>query len=141
MNEQYLKIRRWNKVVVALTDHAKKYRNHVKDVVSHNLDVAMNRFPVGNVEIAYGIEIDLYFTKLENEGWFKNKTKTRYCKVDADNRIKFLQDAVCKAVGIPDDSQFFRDVVQKFQSPDPHVDVRLLVLNIETFIPQRSPNG
>ena len=124
---------------VALTKTAKKFAISVSTLVSKNL-AALSRFPVGPEEV-YSVDITLYFEKLENPGWFQTysrgsnagerKAKTRYKTVDYDNRIKFLQDSIVKAVGIQNDSQIFNATQRKREDPDnPRAVVTLSVINV-----------
>ena len=57
------------------------------------------------------------FPELENETWGKKKDVARYKKLDATNRVKFLEDALKEATGTVDDSQFFPFAIHKFQRP------------------------
>ena len=67
----------------------------------------------------------------------ERKAKTRYKALDYDNRIKFLQDCVSKAVGIPDDSQIFGGAQEKREDPDnPRAEVIIEVVDRSLFFPQ-----
>lgn len=114
------------------------------------------RFPVYQ-DTVYGIHIIVYFEKLENPGWFEfwkedtyfkrglregelkgsvgeRKAKSRYKEIDYDNRIKFLQDCVVTAIGIPNDAQIFRGTGEKREDPDnPRAMVRIKVLDRSEF--------
>ena len=129
VNEQYIKTRYrpGMKSGIALSEIAKKYRNHVKDVVSQNLVVVTGQFPTGDESLVYQMEIELRFEKLEFESWFEKftrgahagerKAKARFVNVDEDNRIKFVRDAICKTINIPDDRQIFETTVRKVVGP------------------------
>jgi len=68
----------------------------------------------------------------------ERKAKTRYKKIDYDNRIKFLQDSVVDSIGIPDDSQIFRGKQEKREDPDnPRAEVVIRVTDINQFIQER----
>ena len=59
----------------------------------------------------------------------ERKAASRYKRIDYDNRVKFLQDAVVAAVGIPDDSQIFKGFQEKLEdSEDPRAEVTIRVL-------------
>lgn len=129
MNEQYIKTRGWGgrKAGIALSETAKRYRNHVKEVVSQNLVVITGQFPTGDESLVYQMEIELRFDKLEIESWFEKytrgahagerKAKSRFVNVDEDNRVKFVRDAICKTINIPDDRQIFETTVRKVVGP------------------------
>lgn len=114
-----------------------------------NLPFIMD-FPTGE-EVVYIFSIALYFAKLENPGWFerfvkgknkgKRKAATRYKVIDYDNRIKFLQDAVVAAIGIPNDCQIFEGRQIKMEDPDnPRAEVFIELSDPETYLnPSESP--
>jgi len=108
-------------------------------------------------ETVFELELRAYFEKLENPGWFERwekdtyvtrgktkgqlkgragerKAQTRYKVMDIDNRIKFLQDCVVKALGIPNDCQVFRSGQEKHEDPDnPRAEVRIAVTERDQF--------
>ena len=120
----------------------------------------LSRFPIAQENI-YLFRIVLYFESLENPGWFERwtedtyatrgktkgelvgrkgerKAKSRYKKIDYDNRVKFIQDCVVEAVGIPDDSQVFRGEQEKREDPDdPRAEVFIKVLDQREFFAER----
>lgn len=126
----------------ALTDSAKIYKEHVKDVVMRQLHL-LDSFPV-DLEQAYGFAVTIKLINIENPGWFlrftkgkkkgERKAKTRFKVVDVDNRIKFLQDCITKTVGIPDDSQVFDGHQRKIKAKKDGVFVRLYTVNVEDYL-------
>ena len=144
---------------LALTEEAKRFREDVKKVVVSQLG-PVSAFPTSK-ETVYGINIDAYFDKLENPGWFEfwpetvyvsrgkgkgqlkgrrgeRKAETRYKVMDIDNRVKFLQDCVCKSIGIPNDCQVFQNKQTKYEDPEnPRVEVTLITLDPQQFFPKR----
>ena len=97
-------------------------------------------------ETVYELKIVLYFEKLQNPGWFKvngrgqREAQTRYKVVDADNRVKFLQDCVVRALGIPNDCQIFRTIAEKHEDPTkPRAEITVTVLDEHAFIIERRP--
>lgn len=147
LNEQYIKTRRrpGQKSGMALSPDAKAFEKHVKDVVGSNV-FELEGFPVGDKEVVYRLDILLYFERLENPGWFERwkrgknrgerKAQTRYKKLDIDNRVKFLQDRLCAAIGIPGDEQVFTGRQDKMQSADPRCEVVLTVTNRDDYFPE-----
>lgn len=153
---------------LALTKEAVTYRDRVTDIVGQQFFVS-SPIPLGE-EAVYRFSIILYFPALENPGWFEKwaynvayskdskdgkhkkgdlkhragerKAKTRYKVVDYDNRIKFLQDCVSKAVGIPNDSQIFCGYQEKREDPDdPRAEVVISVEDPQRFFPKRRIHG
>jgi hypothetical protein len=153
---------------VALTKEAVTYRERVKDVIGQRFFVS-SPIPLGE-ETVYRFDIILYFPALENPGWFEvwskdsfytkdskdgkrrkgelkhrageRKAKTRYKEIDYDNRIKFLQDCVSRAVGIPNDCQIFCGYQEKREDPDnPRAEVAISVENPQRFFRKRRTNG
>jgi Holliday junction resolvase RusA-like endonuclease len=131
---------------LALTKAAKKYREHVKNVIGQHVGL-LSQFPV-DLETIYEFDVTLFLEGTENAGWFERftkgpskgqrKAKTRYKRIDYDNRIKFVQDCLVKSIGIPDDSQVFRGVQEKREdSKDPRVEVTIRVLDQDEFFPER----
>jgi hypothetical protein len=127
---------------VALTEAAHKYNEHVKGVVSRSLS-QISGFPTTPDDV-YSFEIRMYFERLENPLWFKTfakgkdigkrKAKTRYKTIDYDNRIKFLQDRVVEAVGIPNDSQVFVGHQEKHEDQEnPRAEVIITVIPSDRF--------
>ena len=145
---------------LALTEEAKRFREQVKSIVVGRIG-DVGRLPV-DPETVYRVTVDLYLDSLENPGWFEiydkdtfitrgpkkgqlvgrqgeRKAKTRYKVVDTDNRVKFLQDCVCKSVGIPNDCQVFQVWPSKYEDPDnPRVEVTIEVVDSKQFFPKRS---
>jgi len=126
---------------LALTADALEYRRRVSQVVVDNLQLLQN-FPV-SIETIYSIDITLYLTDLENVGWHRfnkkgeREAKTRYKRVDVDNRVKFLQDCVSKSMGLPDDAQIFEGRQRKVAGKTEHVVVRLKVREPSEFLEDR----
>lgn len=144
---------------VSLTAKARSFRERVKKQMNQHLG-HLSRFPV-TADRVYLFRIILFFEALENPGWFERwekdtfvtrgkskgelkgkrgerKAKTRYKKIDYDNRVKFIQDCVVEAVGIPDDSQIFRGEQEKREDPDnPRAEVLIRVLDSDDFIKER----
>lgn len=128
---------------MALSKAANQYREHVKKVISGQM-AQVSVFPAEDPEIVYGVELVCHFEALENPGWFEffskdafyskdtkdgshkkgdlkarkgdRKAKSRYKKIDVDNRVKFVQDCVTKGLGIPDDAQIFEGTQRKIKA-------------------------
>jgi Holliday junction resolvase RusA-like endonuclease len=140
LNDQYIKFRRQGgKRGVALSEEAKAFEKQVRSVVGSQV-FQLQGFPTGDKEVMYELEIHLYFEQLENPGWFdtyvrgehagERKAQSRFKKLDVDNRVKFLQDRLCAAIGIPGDEQIFHGGDPwKHQSKHSRTEVTLRVLN------------
>jgi len=128
----------------------------VKQAVVNRIGKVMS-FPV-DPELLYRFDMVAYFETLENPGWFERytkdtrdregntkhhrgerKAKSRYKRIDVDNRIKFLQDCVSKSIGIPDDAQIFIGYQEKREDPDnPRVEITVSVIeDTDRFFPKR----
>jgi Holliday junction resolvase RusA-like endonuclease len=153
-NKLYLRVRGGK---LALTKEALAFRERVKNIVVSNLGM-VNHLPT-SPDDTYRVILDVYFDALENPGWFEmfdqdtfvsrgpnkgeligrqgeRKAKTRYKVVDVDNRIKFLQDCVCRCVGIPNDCQVFQVWLTKYEDQsNPRVEVTIKAVNNEQFFP------
>lgn len=88
-----------------LSDEAKAFRGRfLMEVTPHYLPAISRLDPSSLYRIGYVF----YFLRedLINTGFEKGKAKTRYKKMDVENRLKLISDCVVKAIGI-DDCQFF----------------------------------
>lgn len=119
------------------------YKQQVQTLVSDPENLPR----VGNlktgIETVYEFRISLFFPALENEGWYRTgndgekQAKTRYKRIDYDNRIKFVQDCLSGSLGI-DDSQIFRGLQEKREDPlNPRAEVEISVADIDDFIIRR----
>jgi Holliday junction resolvase RusA-like endonuclease len=134
MNKLYVRRRGGG---VALSDAAHRYREHVKKTVAKSL-AQVSQFPAEDREIIFSVDIEAQFQGLELPGWFERytrgkntgerKAKSRYKRVDADNRIKFAQDCLIKSLGIPDDAQVFEVSVKKMNT----VHAERIIMSIRT---------
>lgn len=139
-NALYVK-RRGTGGQLALSVVAKQYRQHVKNKIVENI-VALSVLPIG-MERIYSFDLTMYLTKVENPGWFERyakgpnkgerKAKTRYKRIDVDNRQKFVQDCVAKSLGF-DDCQFFDGAHRKRQGTPERVVVRVAVLDRDVLL-------
>ena len=122
-------------------------------------------FPTDHEQV-YRVTLLAFFDALENPGWFEmweenkywvrgskdgtcragelkyrkgeRKAATRYKVLDVDNRIKFLQDSVTKAVGIPNDCQVFESRLVKLEDPgNPRAEVTIEVVDRDQYFPRR----
>jgi len=140
---------------LALSRAAKEFKERVKGIVGDRLNQIL-RFPVDE-EFIYTMHVILYFDKLEYPGWFERwekdtyftrgahkgelkgkagerKAKSRYKVIDYDNRIKFLQDCIVSAIGIPNDAQIFRGTGEKRETPgEPGAEVRIRIASRSDF--------
>lgn len=138
----------------ALTKEAVRFREYVKAEVVNNIHTLS--IPTDH-ETVYQLVLKVYFKSLENPGWFERweedtyysrgkhkgelkgkagerKAKTRYKIIDVDNRIKFLQDCVARALGIPNDCQIFRSVQEKYEDViNPRAEVCVSVIDRDQF--------
>lgn len=131
---------------VTLSKLALKFMESVKRDIKDHIPELL-RFPVDH-ETIYQMDIVLYFAALENPGWFEvysrgsqlgeRKAKTRYKVIDYDNRIKFLQDCMVKAIGIPNDCQIFRGTQEKREDrSNPRAEVTIRVRQRSEFFVER----
>lgn len=147
-----------------MTDTAKRFQEDVKRNIREFLPTLIG-FPLDQ-ETVYQCNITLYFDQLENPGWFEKweeskyytkdskdgkhkkgeikcragerKAESRYKVIDYDNRIKFLQDCVVRAIGIPNDCQIFRGEQEKREDPNnPRAEVEIQVRHRDEFFNER----
>lgn len=142
---------------IALSETARSYAESVKAVAARHV-AEISQLP-DDPEAVYEFKLTLYFDKLENPGWFEiwqkdtyvgrgknagkllgkagqRKAETRYKRIDYDNRIKFLQDQVAKALGI-DDCQIFRGVSEKREGVEPRAVVTISLSSRDQFFEEK----
>lgn len=117
----------------ALSAKAKDFEKGVQAIVASQLH-NINQFPVGQGKVIYGLDLTFQFSHLVNKGWTKGTAKTRFRKVDTDNRVKFLQDCVSRALGIPDDNHFFVGRQKKIEGDEDKVFVVVWVEDESKFL-------
>lgn len=143
-----------------MTKAAQSFRNRMRKVIKAELAAVLD-FPV-DPELIYRFDLLIFFPALQNPGWFEyhtrdsyyskdskdgkhkkgelkakkgeRKAKTRYKRIDVDNRVKFLQDCVSKLIGLPDDSNIFIGHQEKHEDPvQPRSEVRVTVIDPDQF--------
>jgi len=82
-----------------LTSNARRVRRLIQAMISTLMDPALT----------YEMRVDIHLRTHTRNGNVR--------KIDLTNRVKFLEDCVCEALGI-DDSHVFRVVLQKHDSID-----------------------
>ncbi len=95
-----------------LTQNARRVRKLIQTMIGDTLDPAR----------LYELQIDVYLSAWTRTG------KVR--RVDLTNRVKFLEDCVCDALGI-DDSHVFRVVLQKHDAPEERTVVQVREIDAE----------
>lgn len=99
-----------------LTAKARKYKEDFRSYMRRYL-AEISEFPAG---LVYAIHLRFYFKSLVNPTFNnpkvppKKRAKTRYKKIDLDNRIKLLTDCVRDVLAI-DDSHAFAGSQEKHQ--------------------------
>lgn len=96
-----------------LTQNARRIRRLILAMVGDTLDPAQ----------LYEMRIDIYLS-----AWTKSGKVRR---VDLTNRVKFLEDCVCSALGI-DDSHVFRVVLEKHDAETERTVLQLRVMQQDT---------
>ncbi len=84
-------------------------------------------------DVPYGYIMQLLSPNLLNKGW-PDKAKDRYKTLDANNRVKLLEDTMAIAFGI-DDKHFFSTRSDKL--PHSHELTHIWVWNMEEECPYR----
>ena len=125
---------------IALTKTALEYREKMRKAVVEIMHQVL-QFEVSE-ETVYDLRVVLFFESLQNPGWTmldrhgQRKAKTRYKVVDVDNRVKFLQDCLVKALGIPNDCQIFRGTQEKHEdAQNPRVEITIRPISASQFFP------
>lgn len=91
-----------------LTNEARAYKRYVQFKIAKEYPVRIDGI---NKTSIYGVTYLLYREDWLNKGYPK-KAKTKFKRVDLDNPIKCVQDAVMGAIGV-EDSQIFEIWVKK----------------------------
>lgn len=77
---------------------------------------ALTRGQLENTKL-YELHVDVFMPAFTRDGALR--------RVDLSNRIKFLEDCLCSALGI-DDRQFFRVVLTKHHAERPQTDITII---------------
>ena len=98
----------------------------VKALVQSKITQAAAHLPELAAAQPVTLTVYLYFKRLENVGWSKGTAKTRYKRVDVDNRAKLLKDSVEAGLGLGD-HLVFKLVIEKKQSTtgEEHVSLQI----------------
>lgn len=115
-----------------LTSEGEAYKSYFKRFLIDNYFNQINNL---NIHGIYSLEITLYMKEedLVNKKFGKDKRiKSAYKTLDADNRIKLIQDGLAEAIGI-DDSRFFSTSSTKMISDEVKVELNLIEQNIERY--------
>lgn len=95
-----------------LTKEGEKYKTETSTFITKNCQPLIRDIKLNHAYgIVFGVELDIL-----NKTW-PETAKTRYKRLDVDNRIKLLQDAVVEALGI-DDSQLMSSGIFKRHSAE-----------------------
>lgn len=121
-----------------LKREAREYKAAFKQWVIQNHMHNVANLPVGP-EMVYSLHLAFFFDSLVNES-YNDKTKppsrrakTRYKRLDLDNRVKFLQDCVRDAIDV-DDSHIFAASQEKHQDPEnPRVEITIQQVDASLF--------
>jgi Holliday junction resolvase RusA-like endonuclease len=110
-----------------LTKDGQKFKNETTALLVRNFPTELKIF---KPDTPYCVVGRLYFPDLLNKGW-PDKAKTKYKRIDADNRLKLFLDVLKDAAGV-DDSAFLDVCAQKYEGPD---RTEILVWNMEEECP------
>jgi len=97
-----------------LSSKGKKYIAETKAHLTQTFPKEMNFFKDNR---PYLVCFRIFFTDVENKGWFQRKADSRYKRIDVGNRLKLLEDCLKAAAGI-DDSQHLRVLLDKQQGKE-----------------------
>lgn len=111
-----------------LKREAREYKAAFKQWAVQNHMHDISNFAAGS-DLVYGLHLAFFFDSLVNES-YNDKTKppsrrakTRYKRLDLDNRVKFLQDCIRDVIDV-DDSRIFAASQEKHQDPiNPRVEI------------------
>lgn len=111
-----------------LTAKARKYAEDFAKFVAQN---HLHEISGMDINATYAVHLRFYFDKLTNDSWNNlsvppsKRAKSRYKRIDLDNRIKLLTDCIRDAIGI-DDSQFFAASQEKHEDPsNPRIEIMI----------------
>lgn len=103
-----IRVINWKRRIQFLTKEAQSFRNRfLADFVPNNAAfiATLDKEAVYEVFYTFYFQKDEILNKTYSPGK-KDSAKSRYKRMDAENRLKFLSDCLSEAIGI-DDSQFF----------------------------------
>jgi len=117
------------------TQAARIYLNQFVSTVIREHGPEINKLDPNS---AYWVYLRFYFKALQNKNWNhpdpRKRPKSRYKKIDLDNRVKIIVDSIKTAIGI-DDSQIFAAGQDKFEDPsNQRVEVFLEAIDPERYL-------
>jgi len=120
VNKAYVTTRSGRRILSA---KGKEYKREVARIVAEHC-ADKPETVLGEVKLELTINLHM---RTENKGWSTGKSKNRYKRVDASNRVKLLEDALFSVLGV-DDSLVFLLHVEKIESDEePFTIVQLRV--------------
>lgn len=118
-----------------LSKEAKSFKSQVTAYIQANCLLAISKLDRGalyRVWYAFFFQPDEVFNK--TFGKKKDGPQTRYKRVDVENRVKLVADALATAIGI-DDSQFWEGGHTKLVTTGPpKIDIFITPVPVEYFI-------
>jgi len=106
----------------ALTKEAYAWRTRAVNTISKSGDLVLNKFSLSE---QYGLYLVFKFSDIQNKGWEKGKSSSKWKRIDLSNRIKLLEDAIKYATGIDDSSTFVLFCAKTKTVREPSVNVSL----------------
>lgn len=116
-----------------LTEAGRKYKTETTSYIVKHYPQELTMFKPNT---PYGYIIQIFFPNMLNKGW-PETAKTRYKKFDVTNRVKLLEDAIVKAIGI-DDCNFLSTRSDKAEGPE---YTHIWMWNMEEECPYRVNPG
>jgi Holliday junction resolvase RusA-like endonuclease len=128
-----------------LTNEARTFKSEFKGWMVRHHAMDIQRFlEQHSMESAYAMRIVVRIATLENKAWHNPKLRnhkdpekrprTRYKRIDLDNRLKLLQDCVRDSIGLAfDDSQIFQLDATKVQGTPESVEVHLYPIDPKQY--------
>lgn len=128
-----------NKIYIRGTILSSVARKFAEDFSKYVAQNHLHQLTEIDSQAVYAIHLRFYFDTLTNASWNNmgfppsKRAKSRYKRIDLDNRIKLLTDCVRDAIGV-DDCQFFAGTQEKHQdSTDPRIEIFVQKVNAKDF--------
>jgi 1-deoxy-D-xylulose 5-phosphate reductoisomerase len=123
-----------NKIYFRGTVLTAKARKYAEDFAKHMAQHHLHEIVLLDKDAVYAFHMHFYFDTLVNATWGDEKlppskrAKSRYKRIDLDNRIKLITDCVRDAIAI-DDCQVFAASQEKHMDPT-HERVEIFVQEV-----------
>lgn len=115
INDSYMSIRQGNRSTIIATKHLRKFKAEMLFYKAKNFElIKKNKQKIQEfIKQGFCLNFDLFVFFTEDKIFTKTKkAKSKYKRLDADNRVKAMRDAISELLEV-DDTYFFSGNTEK----------------------------